>query len=277
VVRPIGGKARALLVLLAVAVLAVALMWTLQRRLIYLPATAPLPPAAQVLDGARDVRLRTADGLTLTAWHLPPRDGAATVLVAHGNGGDIAGRAPLAAALGARGIGVLLLEYRGYGGNPGSPSEEGLSRDARAARAYLCDDAGVPDDRLLYYGESLGGAVVAELAVEHPPAGLVLRSPFTDLAAVGAEHYPFLPVRALLRDRHEVAGRVRRIDVPTIVVYGSADSIVPPAQSRAVADAAAGPTRVVVVEGADHNDLSLLAGGQLIDAVAELADQVTRR
>lgn len=275
--RPIGGVARAVLVLLAVAVLVVALMWSLQRRLIYLPSNGPLPPAAQVIDGARDVRLHTADGLTLTAWHLPARDGAATVLVAHGNGGDIAGRAPLAVALGARGLGVLLLEYRGYGGNPGSPSEEGLGRDARAARDYLLSQAGVPRARLLYLGESLGGAVVAELAAAHPPAGLVLRSPFTDLAAVGHEHYPFLPVRTLLRDRHQVAERLRRVDVPTAVVYGTADSIVPPAQSRAVADAAAGPTRVVVVEGADHNDRVLLDGDQLIDAVADLANEVTRR
>jgi len=277
VARPIGGVARAVLVLLAVVVLAVALMWTLQRRLIYLPSTRPLPPAAEVLDGARDVRLHTADGLALTAWHLPAREGAATVLVAHGNGGDIAGRAPLAVALGARGLGVLLLEYRGYGGNPGSPSEEGLGQDARAAREYLLDAAGVPRERLLYLGESLGGAVVAELAAAHPPAGLVLRSPFTDLAAVGRVHYPFLPVRMLLRDRHQVAERLHHIDVPTTVVYGTADSIVPPAQSRAVAEAAAGPTRIVAVAGADHNDRILLDGDQLIDAVADLADEVTRR
>ncbi len=128
----------------------------------------------------------------------------------------------------------------------------------------------------MYLGESLGGAVVAELAAEHPPAGLVLRSPFTDLAAVGRVHYPYLPVRAVLRDRHQVTERLRRVDVPTTVVYGTADSIVPPAQSRAVAEAAAGPTRTVVVAGADHNDRVLLDGDQLIDAVADLAHQITR-
>ena len=95
---------------------------------------------------------------------------------------------------------MLLFDYRGYGGNPGSPSEEGLARDVRAARQFLTDE-GVPGERLLYYGESLGAAVVAELATEHSPAGLVLRSPFTDLASVGQIHYPFLPVRALLKDR----------------------------------------------------------------------------
>ena len=276
-VRRIGGAARAVLIVLTVGVLAVALMWTLQRKLIYLPSTGPLPPAAQVLDGARDVRLRTSDGLELGAWYLPARNGGATVLVAPGNGGDRSGRAPLAAALGARGLGVLLLDYRGYGGNPGDPSEEGLARDVRAARDYLLEQAGVPPDRLLYYGESLGAAVVVELATAHPPAGLVLRSPFVDLASVGQMHYPYLPVRALLRDRYPVADRLHEIDVPTVVVYGSRDSIVPPGQSRAVAEAAAGPTRVVVVRGANHNDRILLDGAQLVDAVVDLADQATQR
>jgi pimeloyl-ACP methyl ester carboxylesterase len=166
---------------------------------------------------------------------------------------------------------VLLFDYRGYGGNAGSPSEEGLARDVRAARAHLLEEAGVPPDRLLYLGESLGAAVVTELATEHPPAGLVLRSPFVDLAAVGAAHYPFLPVRALLRDRYPVAERVATIRVPTTVVLGGADSIVPPAQSRAVATAAAGLHRLVEVPGADHNDRVLLDGDALVDAVVELA------
>jgi len=123
----------------------------------------------------------------------------------------------------------------------------------------------------VYFGESLGAAVATELAREHPPAGLVLRSPFVDLAAVGREHYPFLPVRALLRDRYPVAELVRRIEVPTTVVYGGGDSIVPPAQSRAVADAAARLHRVVEVPGADHNDLVLLSGEEVVSAVVELA------
>jgi uncharacterized protein len=116
--------------------------------------------------------------------------------------------------------------------------------------------------------------VVSELATEHPPAGLVLRSPFVDLASVGRVHYPFLPVRALLRDRYPLADHLAGVQVPTTVVYGSRDSIVPPEQSRAVAAAAAGETRVVEIVGADHNDLVLLEGERLIEAVVELAERV---
>jgi pimeloyl-ACP methyl ester carboxylesterase len=258
-----------------------ALFWTLQRSLIYFPSTAQVPPAGEVIDGARDVKLRTSDGLTLGAWLVPPRGEhsapgadaarAVTVLVASGNAGDRSYRAPLARALADRGLAVLLFDYRGYGGNPGSPSEHGLGLDVRAARTFLVDELGVPAGRLLYYGESLGSAVVTELATEHPPAGLLLRSPFVDLAAVGQAHYPYLPVRALLRDRYPVSDLLRTVAVPTTVVYGTSDSIVHPKQSVAVAEAAAGRTRVVRVEGADHNDAALLDGRQLVDAVVDLA------
>jgi fermentation-respiration switch protein FrsA (DUF1100 family) len=268
---------RVVIVVLVLVALVITILWAMQRKLIYLPLQGPMPSAAVALPGASDVRLHTSDGLELGAWHVPARDGQATVLVANGNGGNRWGRAPLAAALADRGLGVLLFDYRGYGGNPGSPSEEGLARDVRAARAYLVEEAAVPPARLVYFGESLGAAVVTELAVEHPPAGLLLRSPFTDLASVGRIHYPFLPVRALLRDRHPVSELLRDVDVPTTIVYGTADRIVPPSQSRAVAAAAAGPTRVVPVDGADHNDRSLFDGAELVDAVVDLADRATRR
>jgi len=261
----------AIAVVLVLAVLT-ALLWSLQRRLVYLPSGGPLPAAADVLPGGRDVVLRTSDGLNLGAWFVPaPTADGPAVLVANGNGGHRGLRLPLARALADRGLGVLLFDYRGYGGNPGSPSEEGLARDVRAARTFLLADAGVPPERLLYLGESLGAAVVTELATEHPPAGLVLRSPFVDLAAVGSEHYPFLPVRALLRDRYPVAEQVATVRVPTTVVLGDADRIVPPEQSRAVARAAARLHRLVEVRGADHNDTVLLDGPELVDAVVELA------
>jgi uncharacterized protein len=260
------------LVLLLVIALLLATVWLLQRQLIYFPDPSAPPPAARVLPGAQDVTLHTADGLRLTAWFVRPPPGTPDrrvgVLVAPGNAGNRLARAPLAAALAKLGMTVLLVDYRGYGGNPGHPSQDGLAADVRAARAYLMDKV----DRLIYYGESLGAAVVTELATAHPPAGLVLRSPFTDLAAVGRHHYPVLPVRALLRDRYPVAGLIGRITAPTVVIYGTADSVVPPAQSRAVAARAGGPVRLLAVPGADHNDPVLLNGAPVVGAVAELIE-----
>jgi uncharacterized protein len=256
--------------IIAFVVVVLTLAYFFQRRLIYLPSDGPVPAADDVLPGARDVRLTTADGLELGAWFVPATgpDLGFTVLVANGNGGNRAHRASLAEELRAEGLDVLLFDYRGYGGNPGDPTEEGLALDVRAARDYLVERT--PQDRLVYFGDSLGGALVAGLAVEHPPAGLVFRSPFTELADTAAEHYPFLPVRLLLKDRLPVVEHVRRVRVPTVVVYGSADSIVPPEQSRAVAEAAAGPVTVVEIPGADHNDPVLLAGSRVVGAVVGL-------
>lgn len=183
-------------------------------------------------------------------------------------------RAPLAKSLALKGLSVLLFDYRGFAGNPGKPSEKGLARDVRAARRFLIDETGFAPDSLLYFGESLGSAVVTELASEHPPAGLVLRSPFVDLASVGRIHFPFLPVRALLVDTYPLAEHLGRVRVPTTIVYGTRDLIVPARQSRKVADAAAGPTRIVEVEGVGHNDPALLDGEELIEAVVALADEV---
>ncbi|HEY7594230.1 MAG TPA: alpha/beta hydrolase [Actinophytocola sp.] len=278
--RPPLRHTRRVLQVLAVVVVLVLVVLTLayvfQRRLVYLPSSGPVPAAATVLPGARDVRLTTDDGLALGAWYLPAtgRDLGVTVLVAPGNAGDRSMRAQLAGALAARGMSVLLFDYRGYGGNPGDPSEAGLALDVRAARSYLVDELGVPPERLVYFGESLGAAVVTGLATEHPPGGLLLRSPFTSLADVGAKHFPFLPVRLLLKDRFPLAEQIREVRVPTVVVYGSADSVVPREQSRTVARVAGGPVTSIEEPGADHNDPELFDGPRLVDAAARLSERV---
>lgn len=266
----------ALVVLLVLALLVVLLV-TAQRRLVYFPDTSDPPPPARHLPGGRDVTLTTGDGLSLGAWYAPPAAGAPdrqrAVLVAPGNGGHRQLRAPLGQSLVEAGFAVLLLDYRGYGGNPGRPTETGLALDVRAAHDYLVQEAGFPPEALIYFGESLGAGVVAELATDRPPAGMVLRSPFLDLAEVGQHHYPLLPVRWLLWDRYPVGEYVAEVDAPVTVVYGTQDTIVPPAQSRAVADRAAGPVSVVAVPGADHNDPALLDGDHVTAAVVALAER----
>lgn len=259
--------ARTALVVAAVLILLLGLLWVFQRRLIYLPDSDPAPPAASVLPGARDLTLTTRDGLRLAAWYVPGHHDV-TVLVTGGNAGNRLHRAPLARALAAYGLPVLLMDYRGYGGNPGTPTEEGLHLDALAAR-----DA-IRSPHVIYFGESLGAAVATRLALERPPDGLVLRSPFTDLAAAGQVNYPFLPVRALLRDRFPVADGIASVRAPVVVVYGTGDTIVPPHLSRAVAGAAR--ATIVEVAGAGHNDLALLNGRELVGAVVDLAERITK-
>jgi len=190
------------------------------------------------------------------------------VLVFNGNGGNRSLRAPLAERLHRAGHGVLLFDYRGYGGNPGSPTEEGLIADARAARAWLVDREDVDPERLVYFGESLGTGVAVALAAESPPAALILRSPFTSLVDVGKMHYPVLPVRTLLADRFESIDRIARVRCPLLIVAGDADSIVPWELSRRLYEAAPqADKRLLTLAGADHNDPALLAGDELMEAV----------
>ena len=257
------------LVIAAVLAAPVGLLWMLQRHLIYLPSPGPVPPATSVLPGAEDVTFQTADGLRLGGWFVPgaagsPAPPGPAVLVCNGNGGDRSMRAALAVALSRLGLAVLLFDYRGYGGNPGSPTEEGLAADARAAVAYLAERPEVDPARMVYLGESLGAAVALRLAVERPPAALVLRSPFASLAEVGRRHYPMLPVSLLLRDRYDSAALAGRLSAPLLVVAGDRDRIVPASHSRRLFAAAPQPKRLVMLEGADHNDHDLLAGPRLV-------------
>jgi len=250
----------------------------LQHRIAYFPDLEALPPAAVVLPGAQDVTLTTSDGLRLVAWFVPPnprvpvRDQA--VLVAHGNAGSLSGRAQLASALADRGFAVLLVGYRGFSQNPGTPSQKGLVRDALAAQQELAA-RGFGPDKTIYFGESIGTGVVTALAAQVPPAGLVLRSPFTSLHDVGTT---VIPVPALVsvvmnRNAYPVATQLAAIDVPTTVLYGTCDETVPACQSEAVAAAALDLFEEVAVPGAGHNN-ALWMGPTVADGVVRLADSV---
>jgi fermentation-respiration switch protein FrsA (DUF1100 family) len=210
--------------------------WMAQRSLIYFPDGHLPAPAEMGLSDAEPVLFRTEDGLDLEAWFVPAREPVAdrTILVFNGNAGNRGHRAVLAATFAGNGWATLLVDYRGYGGNPGLPSERGLRRDARAALKYLATRGDVNLARVVYFGESLGAAVAVELATEFPPAALILRSPFTSMAAIGERHYPFLPVRLLLRDRYPSIDRIAAVPSPTLFIAGDADRIVPADETRAL-------------------------------------------
>jgi len=242
---------------------AVAVAWWQQWRLVYYPSTAPVPSAATVLPNGQDVVLETEGGSRLGAWYFPVPGGAPAFLVSHGNGGDRAGLTDLAAALNGRGHSVLLYDYRGFAGNTGQPSEEGTAADARAAQAWLAKQPGV--DKIVYFGESLGAAVTLGLAVEKPPAAVILRSPFTSLHEVASEHYPV--VGKLLADRYPSIDRIGKVHVPVMVIAGDRDDTVPLEMSRRLYDAANEPKQFVMVPGAGHNDREFVNGRRMLDDI----------
>ena len=261
---------KAIGVIAAGLLLLTAYMYVTQRGSLYFPWPDPVgaPPP-----GVEPIELTTDDGLRLGAWFVPAGPASAdpgpAVLVCNGNAGYRAHRLPLAQALAERGYHVLLFDYRGYAGNPGSPTEDGLRTDARAAARALTDRPEVDPNRIAYFGESLGASVCGGLATEQPPAALVLRSPFPSTAEIGRHHYPYLPVvDALVWDRWPLARQVADdVRAPLQVVVGERDEIVPPGLSRRVFDAAAEPKRWTEVASANHNDESLLAGEELLAGV----------
>lgn len=218
-------------------------------------------PGRWGLSGAAEARVATEDGLSLHGWWVPadPRDRSrcdAAVIYFHGNAGSIAGRAGIARELSRRGLDVLLFDYRGYGRSEGRPSEAGFRRDAEGALRYVVEEQGVPASRVVLMGQSLGSAVAARLALDHPAAALVLGAPFPGLPAAVGHHAPWLPVRLLRwrEGRYEGGSGLADLRMPLLVLLGERDTLVPPALTERVFAAAPEPRTLVRVD-ADHNTL----------------------
>lgn len=218
---------------LAYAVLCAA-MFLLQRSLQYFPDRSPMDPAAAGLPQAQSETLLAADGERLVAWWVAPRDAAAPVyLYLQGNGAHLHARAPRFAQLVADGAGLLAPSWRGYGGSTGSPTEAGLRLDARAAYDAL-RGRGVAPERIVLYGESLGGALAVMLAAEQPVRALLLDSAFDSALDVARGAYPWLPVRWLLRDTYRADLAASRVGVPVLQVHCEDDPVTPLASALAL-------------------------------------------
>ena len=161
------------------------------------------------------------------------------------------------ANLRSTGAGFFLLDYRGYGGSGGSPTEEGLYLDARAARDWILQHA---PGELIYLGESLGSSIAVDLAAEHPPAAMVLQSGALSLVDVAKSAYPFLPVALLLKDRYDLRDKIGSIDCPLLCIHGDEDRIIPMRLGRQLFDASEEPKEWYEVRGGDHNDMPLEGG-----------------
>lgn len=246
-------------------------LYLFQRQLLYVPDRAR-PDLGNLAElGVREVKVTTADGLSLLSWYLPPRDGRPVVAYFHGNGGHIGYRAERLRGFARAGYGALMLEYRGYGGNPGTPTETGLYTDAAAALDFLVQEGFTPN-RLVLYGESLGSGVAVALAVRREIAGLVLEAPFTSVAEAAQYHYPFVPASALVRDRFDSLSSIGMVKAPILVLHGERDGIVPVRFGRALFDAAPEPKQFWHAPEAGHGDL--LRSGAFEAVVAFLEQRV---
>jgi fermentation-respiration switch protein FrsA (DUF1100 family) len=243
-----------LIVAVMAYVLIAAFMYVTQRSHQYFPGRQGLAAHAAGLEGVEDLKLATADGETLQAWYAPARPGKPTILFFQGNGGEISDRADRFAAYQAQGFGVLFLSYRGYGASTGSPSEQGLVNDARAAYDWLMA-RGVKPDELMLVGESLGSGVAVQLAAERPVKAMALEAPFASAANVAAAVYWWLPVRLLMKDKFDSSAFIAKVKVPLLIIHGDVDGIVPLSEGETLFAAANEPKQMIVIAGGDHGSI----------------------
>ncbi|MGH6631907.1 MAG: alpha/beta hydrolase [Sphingopyxis sp.] len=234
-----------LLALAVFAIVATALLYTQQRRLIF-PAPAYYPQAAA---GFRLVHTQTGDGLRLSAFYRPARPDKKTLLFFHGNGDNMLGAIEATRGPAAAGHGLMLVEYRGYGGNPGSPDEAGLYRDGEAAMRWLAA-AGVEARNVVVVGNSIGSGPATEMALRHDVAALILVSGLADLPSVVKNQVPIVP-RWLVRDRFDNVAKLARVKAPVYLMHGDADTLVKPGNLARLARARPDAT-VARVAGAGH-------------------------
>jgi fermentation-respiration switch protein FrsA (DUF1100 family) len=237
-----------------------ALLYAKQDALLFPADPSAVDVAAAGVPGLESVTFATPDGLVLTAWFRSPAKGKPTLVYFHGNGGNLMNRIGRVGFFAGTGWGMLFVEYRGYGGNPGQPSEAGLHNDALGAVAFLAA-RDIPSDRLVLYGESLGTGIAVWLATEKKVAALVLDSPYTSIADVAQSHFRFLPVKLLMKNRFDLVGRIGQINAPLLVMQGALDNVVPPSMGRQVYAAAHEPKQFWCGPESQHWNVLETGGG----------------
>jgi hypothetical protein len=264
-----------------IAFIAAILIWTLivmilEDAFIYFPTRYPdgIYEDARFIPGLKDCWIITDDNVKIHGWFAPSDSAIATLVISHGNAGNISHRIDLIRRLQTTGFNVLMYDYRGYGRSEGSPSEEGLYSDGRAAFDHALKLPGVRPDRVILWGTSLGGPVAVDVAVNRRPAGVILESTFSSAKDVARSAYPFLPVAYVLRSKYDAIDKIGRIGVPLFQMHGDRDGIIPFKLGKRLFEAANEPKEFYVIEGADHNDTYFVGGQEYLDKVKAFAQRI---
>lgn len=252
-----------LLTALAAYGLLVGLLYLFQRSMMYLPDTNAPRLAIAGLPGMQEVWLDTQDGLRLLSWYRPPAPDQPLIAYFHGNGGNIHYRANRVREAFDPRWGILLLGYRGYGGNPGRPTEAGLVTDANAALEFLRAQS-IPPDRIVLYGESLGSGVAVSIASQHRVAAVILEAPFTSASDVAQHHYFYVPARLLLKDKFDSLSRIGEVRAPVLVLHGALDSVVPMPFGQTLLAAAREPKEGKFYPEAGHHNLYTFGAAEAV-------------
>jgi uncharacterized protein len=223
-----------------------------------------------------DLRLTTSDQTMVHAWYVEDTPASPVMLVCHGNGGNISHRLDKLRLFRQAGASVLLFDYRGYGLSSGRPDEKGTYMDAEAAYRWLTGTKKVPAERVVIYGESLGGAVALETALRHPAAGLILDSAFTSVVDMGKRIFPFLPIDLMVRCRYDNLAKIAQLRAPLLVMHSPQDDIVPFDMGRMLFESAPEPKVFFALRGS-HNEGFLDTGPAYVEAIASFLKDLSAR
>lgn len=245
-------------------------------KLIYFPGPAPTSEPKDFGVEGRTVLLKSSDNLRLWSWLVPAEHPRGIAIVLHGNAGSRAERIDYAKAFREMGLSTLIVDYRGYGGSDGSPTEEGTYLDAEAAYEYATRALSFQPGQILVFGESLGGAVAVELALRHTVGGVILQDTFTSIADMGARIYPWLPIRLLARGRYETLSKIASVPVPLLILHSKTDEVVPFEHGERLFAAANQPKTFVETTGS-HDGSAFFTNADWTKAVRDHVDRVLDR
>ena len=227
-----------------------------QPTFLYKPVrSVPYTPEEINLD-FEDIALKTEDGLKLNGWYVPADNSRFTVLLCHGNGGNIMHRLDSINLLYSFGVSCFVFDYRGYGNSQGKPSEEGTYLDAHAAYRWLTETRRIPPERIVLFGRSLGGSIASQLATTVDAAGLILESCFTSYADIGQKFYPYMPVKWFARFSYRTIDYIKDVHCPVMIIHSQNDEVVPFEFGLELYEAANEPKEFIEIFGS-HNDAFL--------------------
>ncbi len=252
-----------------------AYLYAFQETYVFFPSRVMWATPADAGLGFDDIRIETEDGEMLHGWFVPASDAKLTVLFLHGNAGNISHRLESLGIFHELGLSSFIIDYRGYGRSTGKPTEEGTYRDAEAAWRYLVEQRGIPAEQIVIFGRSLGGAVATWLATQHTPRGLIIESTPTSIPDIGAQVYPFLPVRLLARMDYDALERIAAVKAPVLVVHSREDEIIPFEHGQRLFEAAQKPKVFLPIRG-DHNGGFLISGGTYTEGLSQFLKNLSQ-
>lgn len=227
-------------------------LYFFQRNILYLIDKNLSAPQQLGLGNAKKITIQTVDNIKIIAWYVPPQVGKPMLLYFQGNSGTLNKRVSKFKDFASRGLGILAISYRGYGDSEGSPTEEGIYNDARAAVNYL-KEQGFRNDNIILYGESLGTGVAVQMAVEQDFGAIILEAPYDSVQARASEIYPYFPINLLLKDRFLSIEKIGKINTPLLVFHSKNDNVMPIHHGENLFAVAGEPKKMIVFENYGHS------------------------